>query len=99
MLVSSSRDSLIKFWDLDIQHCFSTLAGHISEVWDFAIVKGGGYLVSGSGDSELRVWRLTFKVRGLFLQFEVWYINYIARNITFFSEIHQQGVPSAYFGF
>ena len=67
VLVSSSRDSLIKFWDLDIQHCFSTLAGHISEVWDFAIVKGGGYLVSGSGDSELRVWSLTFKVSG-FLQ-------------------------------
>jgi U3 small nucleolar RNA-associated protein 12 len=65
VLVTSSRDSLIKFWDLDIQHCFSTLAGHVSEVWDFELIKDGRYIISGSGDSELRVWKLTFEEDGV----------------------------------
>jgi len=29
----SSKDSLVKLWDLDTQHCFQTLVGHRSEVW------------------------------------------------------------------
>ena len=30
--VISSKDSFVKFWDLDTQHCFLTLVGHRSEV-------------------------------------------------------------------
>lgn len=30
----SSKDTFIKFWDLDTQHCFKTLVGHRSEVCD-----------------------------------------------------------------
>ncbi len=61
VLVSASRDTLVKFWDLDIHHCFNTVATHMTEVWDVALVKGEKYLVTGSGDSELRMFRLTFK--------------------------------------
>ena len=32
VLVSSSKDSFVKFWDLDTSHCFKTLVGHRSEV-------------------------------------------------------------------
>ncbi|KAF5835893.1 quinon protein alcohol dehydrogenase-like superfamily [Dunaliella salina] len=32
-LVSSSKDSLVKAWDLDTQHCCQTLTGHKGEVW------------------------------------------------------------------
>lgn len=39
LLVSSSKDTLVKFWDLRTQHCFKTLFGHKSEVWDFAIFR------------------------------------------------------------
>ena len=31
-LIISSKDSFVKFWDLDTQHCFLTLVGHRSEV-------------------------------------------------------------------
>lgn len=31
-MVISSKDSFVKFWDLDTQHCFLTLVGHRSEV-------------------------------------------------------------------
>lgn len=30
--VFSSKDTLVKLWDLDTQHCFQTLVGHRSEV-------------------------------------------------------------------
>lgn len=61
VLVSSSKDTLVKFWDLDVQHCFKTLTGHLTEVWDFTLVNNDAYLVTGAGDSELRVFKLTFK--------------------------------------
>lgn len=32
VLLSSSKDTLIKFWDLDTEHNFKTLTGHRSEV-------------------------------------------------------------------
>lgn len=32
IVVTSSKDTYIKFWDLTTGHCFKTLAGHITEV-------------------------------------------------------------------
>jgi WD40 repeat protein len=32
VLISSSKDSLVKFWDLDTGHCFKTLVAHKAEV-------------------------------------------------------------------
>lgn len=32
VLISGSKDSFVKFWDLDTQHCFKTLVGHQTEV-------------------------------------------------------------------
>lgn len=31
-VVCSSKDSFVKWWDLDTQHCFKTVVGHRSEV-------------------------------------------------------------------
>jgi U3 small nucleolar RNA-associated protein 12 len=50
ILVSSSKDTFVKFWDLSVQHCFKTLAGHVTEVWDFALVRDDAYLVRASYD-------------------------------------------------
>lgn len=32
VLITSSKDMLVKFWDLDTQHCFNSLVGHKTEV-------------------------------------------------------------------
>lgn len=32
VLVSGSKDTFVKFWDLDTNHCFKTLVGHRTEV-------------------------------------------------------------------
>jgi U3 small nucleolar RNA-associated protein 12 len=60
ILVSSSKDTLVKFWDLETQHCFKTITGHRSEVWDFILLNDSNRLITGAGDSELRVWEINF---------------------------------------
>lgn len=32
IIVSSSKDTFIKLWDLETGHCFKTIAGHLTEV-------------------------------------------------------------------
>lgn len=58
ILVSSSRDTFVKFWDLSTQHCFKTLVGHRNEVWDFIFLASKSWLITGTVDSELRVWKV-----------------------------------------
>lgn len=38
-LISCSKDGIIKFWDVDTQHCFKTLIAHRSQVLDFLLFK------------------------------------------------------------
>ena len=61
VVVSSSKDTFVKFWDLQTQHCFKTLTGHLTEVWDFALINNDTNIVTGCSDAELRVWSLVFK--------------------------------------
>ena len=53
-----SKDTTIKLWDLDTQHCFMTLLNHTTEVWDFVLLNDST-LVSGSGDMDLRVFSIS----------------------------------------
>jgi WD40 repeat protein len=54
--VSSSKDALVKIWDIDSQHCVQTLVGHRAEVWSVAVDASERRLVTGSTDGLLRVW-------------------------------------------
>ena len=45
----------MKFWDLSNQHCFKTLAGHVTEVWDLVLLQGDSLLLTGGADMELRL--------------------------------------------
>jgi U3 small nucleolar RNA-associated protein 12 len=62
IIVSSSIDavSTIKFWDLQLQHCFCTLPGHASGVWSFVLLKNGTRLVTGGSGPELKVYSIRF---------------------------------------
>ena len=54
--VKASRDSMLKVWELSTQHCFRPVPGHVSEVWGLLCLHRGDTLITGAGDSELRVW-------------------------------------------
>ena len=58
IVISSSKDTFVKLWDLTTQHCFKTLTGHLGEVWDLVLIRNEEMLVTGGADSELRVWKL-----------------------------------------
>ncbi|CAG8512706.1 7541_t:CDS:10 [Ambispora leptoticha] len=61
-LLSSSKDTLLKLWDLNTQHCIETVVAHRNEIWDFDVSKDESMLVTGSGDPELKVWKLNQQV-------------------------------------
>ncbi|KAJ1827290.1 beta transducin, partial [Coemansia sp. RSA 2599] len=57
-IVSSSKDTLVKLWDLRARHCVQTLVTHRSEVWSLAVSPDQRLLVTGTSDIELRVWKI-----------------------------------------
>jgi U3 small nucleolar RNA-associated protein 12 len=56
MVLTTSKDTLAKLWELDTHHCVQTLVGHRSELWSLAATEDGSRIVTAGGDSELRVW-------------------------------------------
>jgi U3 small nucleolar RNA-associated protein 12 len=57
-LVSSSKDMLVKVWDLATQHCVQTVVGHRSEVWSIAVNHDETRLITGSAAPSLRLYRV-----------------------------------------
>ena len=65
------QDTHVKFWDLTTQHCFKTLTGHVTEVWDLVLVENDSLLITGGSDPEIKIWKLAFKVFFYFLFIEI----------------------------
>lgn len=56
-VTSSSKDTLVKVWDLETQHATFTCVGHKGEVWSLDLSPDGGHrLVTGSVDNQLRLY-------------------------------------------
>ncbi|PVV00093.1 hypothetical protein BB559_000141 [Furculomyces boomerangus] len=58
-LVTSSKDTLLKVWDLESRHCVQTVVSHKSEVWSIALSPDQKTLVTGSSESFMRVYDIT----------------------------------------
>ena len=54
-LMSSSKDSLIKVWDLDAQVCFQTIASHKTGVWALDLDSASGRVATGSSDGLIQL--------------------------------------------
>jgi U3 small nucleolar RNA-associated protein 12 len=57
--VSSSKDMQIKFWNVETQFCFKTIVDNHAEVWGVSLLRDDSFLVSGSKENALRVYKLT----------------------------------------
>ena len=58
-LVSSSKDSQVRVWDLDTQSCVQRIVSHRTAVWALDVDASERHLVTGSADSELRVFTIS----------------------------------------
>lgn len=68
LLISVSKDTLLKVWDVDNKYCMQTIVGHRSEIWSLAI----SYqlpedadrirIFTGASDEKIRAYALRSKV-------------------------------------
>ncbi|GAA6062841.1 hypothetical protein JCM10212_001847 [Sporobolomyces blumeae] len=57
-LLSSSKDTFLKLFNLSTQHCIETVVGHRGEAWSFAYDRASNVLISGGGEGEVKCWRV-----------------------------------------
>ncbi|KAI8372806.1 WD40-repeat-containing domain protein [Radiomyces spectabilis] len=67
-ILSASKDTLLKLWDLSGQFCRETLVGHRSEVWSFDISKDQKTILSGGAEPTVKAWKIDWHVLGLSLE-------------------------------
>ncbi|KAK4994203.1 beta transducin [Elasticomyces elasticus] len=61
-LLSTSKDSLIKIWDIVTPHCIEThVAQTNGECWALAVAPDGNACITAGNDGELKVWSLDTK--------------------------------------
>jgi U3 small nucleolar RNA-associated protein 12 len=58
LLLTASKDTFMKLWDLSTQHCVQTVVAHRSEVWSLDINLKKDMLFTGSGEGELKAWKI-----------------------------------------
>ncbi|KIO30256.1 hypothetical protein M407DRAFT_225108 [Tulasnella calospora MUT 4182] len=57
-LISTSRDTFMKLWDLTTQHCIQTVVAHQAEIWSMDVDPVGELIFTGSTDGELKAWSI-----------------------------------------
>ena len=61
-LLTTSRDALIKIWDLGAQHCMEThVAQTNGECWSMGVSPGGDSCITAGNDGELKTWSIDIK--------------------------------------
>ncbi|KAH9943346.1 WD-repeat-containing protein [Epithele typhae] len=57
-LLTGSKDTFMKLWDLSTQHCIQTIVAHRSELWTLDLDPEQNLAFTGSGDGEMKVWKV-----------------------------------------
>jgi len=58
LLLTSSKDTYMKLWDLTTQHCIQTVVAHRSETWSLAVDQDRKLIFTGGAEGELKAWRI-----------------------------------------
>jgi U3 small nucleolar RNA-associated protein 12 len=67
-LLSSSKDTFLKLWDLSTQHCIQTIVAHRSDIWTMDINVNRDLVFTGSGEGEVKAWRIDHQALAAGLQ-------------------------------
>ncbi|KAH9940581.1 WD-repeat-containing protein [Amylocystis lapponica] len=57
-LLTSSKDTFMKLWDLTTQHCIQTIVAHRSEIWSLDVDNTHELVFTGSGEGEMKAWKI-----------------------------------------
>lgn len=57
-ILTGSKDTFMKLWDLSTQHCIQTVVAHRSEVWTLDVDREQKLVFTGSSEGELKAWRI-----------------------------------------
>ncbi|EPS45083.1 hypothetical protein H072_885 [Dactylellina haptotyla CBS 200.50] len=57
-LLSTSKDTLIKLWDLSSQHCVETHVAHTGECWALGVTADEEGAITAGNDGEMKVWTI-----------------------------------------
>ena len=57
-LLTASKDTFLKLWDLQTQHCIQTVVAHRSEVWTMDLNPEQDLVFTGSSEGEMKVWKI-----------------------------------------
>ena len=57
-IISTSKDTYLKLWDLNLQHCVQTVVAHRSEVWSCDMDPHRSLILTGSNQGDLKAWTL-----------------------------------------
>ena len=57
-LVTCSKDTFLKVWDLSTAHCVQTIIAHHSEIWSLDLNPDGNIIFTGSGEGEVKAWKV-----------------------------------------
>lgn len=60
-LLTTSKDTLMKLWDLSTQHCVQTIVAHRAEVWAIDISPDQRCIFTGSNDGDIKIWRVDYE--------------------------------------
>ncbi|KAJ6629087.1 WD-repeat-containing protein [Mycena sp. CBHHK59/15] len=58
LLLSTSKDTFMKLWDLSTQHCVQTVVAYRSEIWTMDVDAEQNLVFTGSSEGELKAWKL-----------------------------------------
>ena len=57
-IITSSKDTFVKLWDLSTQHCIQTIVAHRAEVWTLDINPEQNLVFTGSSEGEMKIWKI-----------------------------------------
>jgi FOG: WD40 repeat len=61
LMLTSSKDTFMKLWDLSTQHCVQTIVAHRSEIWTMDLDCERNIIFTGSGEGDLKAWSIDYK--------------------------------------
>ncbi|KAE9410369.1 WD40 repeat-like protein [Gymnopus androsaceus JB14] len=59
MLLTASKDTFMKLWDLSTQHCIQTIVAHRSDIWAMDVNIDRNIIFTGSGEGEIKAWSIS----------------------------------------